>query len=90
MPAFFEGPDSEMVRCHSEKCPTNDPEKNALPYVRPIVRYLIRKPNEYDRFYRATQRVVFWYCCSCNNLLAKSEFPADPSEIVGVPELLDR
>lgn len=77
----------KLVRCKNEKCPCNDPAKKAEPWIRPVKKYIIREPDEFDHYHRALRWMVTWYCCHCNNPLPLSAVPSSPDDVIGVNEL---
>ena len=87
MPNFMGSPNAELVKCTNSKCGVNDPDKQLAPTIRVVRKYLVVKPNEFDKYYRAKVVDITLYCCHCNQPLAKGAMPTDYSEVIGMEEL---
>ena len=87
MPNYLGSPNSKLVRCTNPKCKCADPESDAEPWIRPLTRYLIKQPDEYDKYYRPMKIVVVWYCGHCQQQLPASAIPIDPELVIGIPEI---
>lgn len=89
MPNYLGSPNAKLVRCTNKDCKCSDPESGVEPWIKALPRYLVREPDEYDKYYRPMKTAIVWYCVRCQQQLPASAIPNDPELVRSIPEIDD-